>query len=178
MAGCDVVNLDANICLLGQSEVACNLIRECDHLTGAVHFEYAMPEGSPNANIWILQHNNEWEWQGPDAANVPAPTIPAGVQPTIAPPAAVTLPAVQTEAAPPSGTWQFQAQPAVITPNLGPANPTPAGASAGALIPSGTILDDLTLPNLQQTIGDTGIPLWMLLAAGATAAYFVFGGKR
>jgi len=85
------------------------------------------------------------------------------------------------EAAPPPGTWSFDAQPAIINPNLGPAPPqtaTPLQTAGPSLI---TLIDDLTgsspiTETLQQAVG--GIPLWMLLVAAAAGAYMILGDKR
>jgi hypothetical protein len=49
-------------CVLNGQTVSCTLIRECDPYTGAVHFEYAMPQGSPNADVWQLNANGSWSW--------------------------------------------------------------------------------------------------------------------
>lgn len=81
---CPVVSLENNECMLNGMPVACNLIRECDHLTGARHWEYALPDGNTNANIWVLQSDGGWEFNGPDQPNVPPPTLPDYVQPVFA----------------------------------------------------------------------------------------------
>ena len=104
----------------------------------------------------------------------PAPLI-------VAPPVSIIVPALPpSEAPPPTGTWRFDAQPAVINPNLGPAPPQPAPPLQTAGPSFITLLDDLTgssriTETLQQGVG--GIPLWMLIAAAA-AAYMMFGDKR
>jgi len=44
--GCNVVDLSRNACLLDDgTEYGCNGIQECDPLTGAVHYQYALPGG-------------------------------------------------------------------------------------------------------------------------------------
>lgn len=100
---------------------------------------------------------------------------PPAVYPRIPPPAPF-------EAPPPPGTWQFDAQPVVINPNLGPA---PAHTATPLLSVGPTsmiaVIDDLTggapiAETLQQTVG--GIPIWMLIAAAAAAAYLMLGDKR
>lgn len=70
--------------------ISCNLIRECDPYTGAMHWEYAMPEGSDNANIAVYD-GGKWTWndaQGNSAAfpsgmNTPLPSAEqiAGTEP-------------------------------------------------------------------------------------------------
>lgn len=209
LGNCPAVDIDNNICMLNGQEVACNLIRECDGQTGAQHFEYAMPFGNPNVNIWVLGPDGNFTWSGPDDPPGPPPSRPAGMQPAFAegdgyyqptepqsavwptaptnysaPPASpvIQTPAVQVirEAAPPPGTFTFDAEPGVITPQLGPA-PSGTTTPSGSAVPAqAIILDDLTsgLPipsSLKKEIG--GIPIWALLAA-AVAAYLMFGDKR
>lgn len=72
--GCDVspattlgaiIDLAANRCEWNGMEVACNIIREYDDLTGANHFEYAMPEETGNVNIWRVNADNTLTYQKP-----------------------------------------------------------------------------------------------------------------
>lgn len=50
--------------------INCNLIRECDPYTGNVHFEYALPFETGNANIWVVAGPTA-TWSGPN----PAPQV-------------------------------------------------------------------------------------------------------
>lgn len=47
--------------------INCNLIRECDPYTGNVHFEYALPFETGNANIWVVAGPTA-TWSGPNTA--------------------------------------------------------------------------------------------------------------
>ncbi len=47
--------------------ISCSLIRECDPYTGNVHFEYALPFGSENVNIWQVAGPTA-TWVGPSPA--------------------------------------------------------------------------------------------------------------
>lgn len=47
--------------------INCNLIRECDPYTGNVHFEYALPFETGNANIWVVAGPTA-TWSGPNVA--------------------------------------------------------------------------------------------------------------
>lgn len=47
--------------------ISCSLIRECDPYTGNVHFEYALPFGSENVNIWQVAGPTA-TWIGPSPA--------------------------------------------------------------------------------------------------------------
>jgi hypothetical protein len=206
MAGCPTVDIDSNICELNGQEVACNLIRECDYLTGAQHFEYALPYGNTNANIWVIGADGVWRFNGPDEPNVPPPTLPPDPQVTYAPiehqiqpiytavvtPTAISSPTpiATPELAPPSGAPTFSTPPAVINPTLGPAPQywtggapaDPADDRSSEKKPSDaggiTWLDDLTGGTLSKEIGQTGIPLWVLLVAAAATGYMLYGGKR
>lgn len=77
-AGCPM--LTDGSCAWGgdaSNAVSCNLIRECDAATGAVHFEYTLPSGPvPNANIWSVAGDGSMVWLGPDGT---PGTPPAGV---------------------------------------------------------------------------------------------------
>lgn len=120
LGSCPVIDLDNNICDLGGMEVACNLIRECDHLTGAVHFEYALPQGNVNPNIWVVQGDGTAQWNGPSAPNVPAPTVPAAPPITSFTPAPLTpnpAPVVPV-APPPPGSNSFPSMTSPLNPRL------------------------------------------------------------
>lgn len=131
---CPVVDLASNICDLGGQDVACNLIRECDHLTGATHFEYALPQGNINPNIWVFDGAIP-TWNGPNLPNVmppvipflPAPAVPsATVVPVSSPPPphqpspivpAIAPPLVR-ESAPPPGTNRYPTSTTPFNPRL------------------------------------------------------------
>lgn len=120
VGSCPVVDLENNICDLGGMEVACNLIRECDHLTGAVHFEYALPQGNVNPNIWVIQGDGTSQWNGPAAPNVPAPIVPPPPPITSFTPAPLTpnpAPVVPV-APPPPGSNSFPAMTTPLNPRL------------------------------------------------------------
>lgn len=72
-AGCPIIDRDAMLCDFGGMEISCKQIRECDGITGNVHVEYALPEASPNVNIWQLQGDGTFEYINPTA---PPPTPP------------------------------------------------------------------------------------------------------
>lgn len=55
-AGCPV-NADGD-CELNGMPVSCSLIRECDSMTGALHYEYAMPQSTGNVNINVADPNS------------------------------------------------------------------------------------------------------------------------
>lgn len=69
--------LDANFqnCLLAGAEMPCSFIRECDPYTGAVHFEYALPYGSSNVNIWDIAGDQAY-WLGPNPMPQDQPVFP------------------------------------------------------------------------------------------------------
>lgn len=213
LGNCPVVDAEAQTCLYNGMEISCKLIRECDGQTGAQHFEYAMPFGNDNANIWVMQADGTFVWNGPWAPTSPPPTVPAPytpaetdtsdysrpIIPTVQP--AVIETAIQPEMVidppytpppPPPGSFTYTPQPAVINPNLGPTSggaPAPAAGGSNTVTKTETkestapgILDDLTSGQLKdklnKEIGQTGIPLWVLIVAAAIAAYMAFGDKR
>jgi len=91
----------ANIVAMVDSGVSPYNIRELDSWTGAVHYEYAMPEPTGNVNIWVLQPSGQYVWSGPGpeppggppAPSAPAPTWPEEVPEPAPPPAAPPAPA-------------------------------------------------------------------------------------
>ena len=62
-SGCPVINLSANACIGPYGDtVGRNALPECDTLTGATHFQYALPTAVPPALNPITQ---------PPAQNIP-----------------------------------------------------------------------------------------------------------
>lgn len=64
---CPMVDESTKMCRWGNGLINCNLIRECDPYTGNVHFEYALPFGTDNANIWVVAGPTA-TWSGPNDA--------------------------------------------------------------------------------------------------------------
>jgi hypothetical protein len=211
LGNCPVVDAEAQTCLYNGLEISCKLIRECDGQTGAQHVEYAMPFGNDNANIWVMQADGTFVWNGPWAPTSPPPTLPAPYTPTATDTSDYSKPIIPTVHAsviepaitpqmvidppytppPPSGSFTYTPQPAVINPNLGPTSgsSTPAGAGSSTVTTTDrkestgpSILDDLTSGQVKETLteefGQTGIPVWLLIVAAAIAAYMAFKDKR
>lgn len=72
---CPALDASYQKCLLNGNEVPCSYIRECDPYTGAVHFEYALPYGTSNVNIWDIAGNQAF-WMGPNPMPETQPVFP------------------------------------------------------------------------------------------------------
>lgn len=145
--GCHVIDLASNTCMLDDGTIeGCNIIRECDPLTGLIHCQYGGP-GTPVPGIPICPSG------GPITFNpVPIQNLTGGtpyIPQVQTPPSPVIPPSVPYGGLPPSSTP--------------PASSTPAGDGTGTqststgFNPMG-FLTEATF---------AGIPNWVWLAGGA-----------
>lgn len=78
-AGCPIT--PQGDCVLNGMPVSCSIIRECDSITGNLHYEYAMPYSTGNVNINVAdtQGNligyNDQQGRFVDTANVPISSL-------------------------------------------------------------------------------------------------------
>lgn len=72
---CPALDSTFTNCLLNGTQMPCSYIRECDAYTGAVHFEYALPYGSTNENIWQISGDSA-VWVGSEPAPTSTPVFP------------------------------------------------------------------------------------------------------
>jgi hypothetical protein len=186
---------------------SCTLYRECDPVTGAVHFEYTLPSGVvKQANMWTVNPDGTGMiWLGPDGT--PA-TPPAGlVKPTTAeitsgaplpqwtnlsepwipgtavPPAKTTTPPATTTT--PASTqnvapdWfsTLQSQLSKLSASVANTAAPPANASGSGTSGSTT---DKSAAN-SSTSGGTiipGVPDMYLYLGAAAAALLLLMGKK
>lgn len=78
-AGCPIT--PQGDCVLNGMPVSCSIIRECDSVTGNLHYEYALPfqSGNVNINVADTQGNligyNDQQGRFVDTANVPIASL-------------------------------------------------------------------------------------------------------
>lgn len=78
-AGCPIT--PQGDCVLNGMPVSCSLIRECDSVTGNLHYEYAMPQSTGNVNINVadtqgnLVGYNNAQGRFVDTADVPISSL-------------------------------------------------------------------------------------------------------
>lgn len=167
--GCPVVNLASNACKLGPNIVGCNAIQECDALTGATHFQYALPtfatSGNPNPNLAIAPVGTPISNAtfAPLMGNAPGltPSTPASSQPT----------ASQVSAA--------------ASEPVSYAGPVPVSSSGGSS-PQGNASSSSSTNSSSTATGTDwltqsmfgGIPNWGLLAGALALGWMFIGGRR
>jgi len=166
--GCPVVKGSGPgaVCSINGQPILCSAVRECDPMTGTVHFEYALP--FPTGNVDILE-------VGPSGAVVGYQGAPQG-----SPATQQTIPTgtiVEKGGIP---TYQYPAAPAASAPATtsgsgvtqtdvhGAQQTGPGGASAGAGV---TQTQSMRALLTNTTIG--GIPNWVLILAVSGAIYFM-----
>lgn len=167
---CPAIDSSVTMCKLPYLDqtVQCNLIRECDQYTGALHFEFALPYGSPNQNIWQISGSNA-VWIGPAPAPTSTPVFPAYVADAITfdntqtnDPNAYSVPLVT--AAPTGGTTPTSTQLYTVTPT-GAAVPAPSSDQPPPIY---------TPPSSGSGSGSGSTPppadLWQTINAGAQKA--------
>ena len=176
-AGCPAVDIAKNQCQLPGDEAGqitpCTLIRECDGLTGALHYQYALPAGTAtNANIltWTGDH-----WEKSNDVGTPN-SVPVIAPPSWNPSASVTAAPsgapVQTVVSTPT-----VAAPRPTTPSATPnqsATPSPAAVTptGGAQLPAGGA------QLVPEALAKIGYQSWMLPAALAAGVLLFVGGRR
>lgn len=175
--GCPVIDLARNACQLpgdapGQI-TPCTLIRECDPLTGNVHWQYTLPGGSAaNANIWDVDlETSQAQYLGSSGAPVTpyAPVQVLGAPPVYAPPpAAAAVLAASVPVAPPAA--------AAVPPATPPAIPVYATGywSETEPVRDASWWDAMTGRFQTPIIG--GVSNWLLLAG--VGAALLWGMKR
>jgi len=192
--GCHVVNLATDTCMLDNGTIEnCKVIQECDPLTGVQHCQYPTPGVNPNPNLPFCT--------SAQGMSVTTPTTPSGpgtpftpntslVAPQTPAQAAAAVAKAQAAASTPKQVTAPSSNPtatpssALTSPSSSsPANPitdffasftSPSTVSAAS---SGTGFDFSFLTNGVNLFGFS-IPLWVLLAGGGAAAYFLLSGKR
>lgn len=170
--GCPVVDLSRNACQLPGDATGqvtpCTLIRECDSLTGNVHWQYTLPGGSvENANIWNVDlETNQAQYLGSSGSALTpyAPVQVLGTPPVYAP--AIPPPAAAATAA--------IAAPAVTVPPVTP--PAIPVYATGYWSETEPVRDAGwwdTMTGRFQTPIIGGISNWLLVAAGVAALMMV-----
>ena len=169
----------------------CNEVRECDPVTGAVHFQYSMPGASVTPNADILTVNPQTgvvqSYNGPTGAQSSVSPVPIGTQimnpvtgavtnPYNVAPVGPAAPVAPIANAPPAGIQTPTASVPIDTyvtqglPTLPPATSTTTTAATAN-----------PLSFLEDTVSLFGvsIPVWML-GLGAIAAVWAIsaGGKK
>lgn len=197
--GCNVVDLTKNSCMLADGTIeGCNLIRECDPLTGNVHCQYGPYPGQ------VVQPNLPFcGSSGPSASgpvskpNPTGPSTPFIPQTVFAANSGVVLPSTSTAriAAPvasspaashpaassstPSGSQPTQ--PSILQQIFSSLTPTSSATPASPVnvnvTAPGSGFDFSFLTNPVNLFG-FGIPMWVLLAGGGAVAYVALKGKR
>lgn len=180
--GCPVVRGSGStaVCSLNGQLSNCTDIRECDPMTGAVHFEYALP--FPTGNVDILEVGPSGKVvgyqgapQGSPATTQPIATgtvVEQGGIPTYQYPAAAPVtsaPAGATTSG--SGVTQTDVH---GTQQTGPGG-TGAGTGAGAQAGSSPQIQTtgFTLPAFLTNTTIGSIPNWVLIAAVLGGLYFM-----
>lgn len=195
---CPALDSSVTMCKLPylDTPVQCNLIRECDPYTGALHFQFALPYDSPNSNIWTVSGNQAF-WLGPNPMPTEQPVFPDYVNQalTFASPQLATAPSVpvvtQSQVTQPAPTSSTQTQ-----PNTNTATPPPTqtgGSNLGPVVPpAGSSLTEAAARVWKQiTAGDAGssqaasgaaavtvpwyqqIPWWVWVIVAAGGAYTI-----
>jgi hypothetical protein len=150
-AGCPV--LPNGNCDYGGMEIPCSYIRECDYMTGAVHYEYAMPESTGNVNIAVATPDqviigyNDAEGDFVDTPDyaIPPPPPPDLLVPATPPPNNSTVNAptggntTSSLTSTPQTTTSQQGNPATVTvtnANASTSSSTTAPAGSNSVNPS------------------------------------------
>lgn len=175
---CPALDTSYQTCLLNGSEMPCSFIRECDPYTGAVHFEYALPYGSQNVNIWDIAGNQAY-WLGPNPMPEEQPVFPdyvtqaytfGNTQLLSAP----SVPVVTASQSSTSGTNTAPPQP--TNQPIAPATP-PAGSSLTEV--ATRVWKQITAGDASASSAGTSAPgalpwyhqipwwAWVIVAAGA-----------
>jgi hypothetical protein len=172
-SGCDVIG--DNLCQTAlYGPTACNLVRECDPVTDAVHYQYVIGSNDPNADIANVSaaSGDIVSYNGPtgavDDALSPIPIgtpIETNGQPTYVYPQRGVTPAPPAAASPATTT-------AVTSAAV-----TAASTSAPLDLSPVPVSTDSLSSWLSQTLLD-GIPNWALVAGGGLLLLIFMGGKR
>jgi len=152
--GCHVVDLSANRCQMNDgTEEGCNAIQECDPLTGAVHFQYALPGGPSNPALPALKT------LGVDLATAPSTNY------AYAPNRALATPSGGTAFVPRAVQSNAPAPKVVTTPV--PASSSNGAAKQATAVPIiSALIDQVKNVATSETNWFDGIPNWLLVALG------------
>lgn len=174
--GCPL--LSDGTCAVGGDPTAstsCVLIRECDPLDKAVHWEYALPSGNvPNVNIWSIQADGTYVWLG--STGQPATPPPGELPPN-------ANQSVPTAAQNWFNTWQQQQHlltqpptPPNYTPPVPPTTQPPTTPLAKS--PSGTFTSSSSQTTQSNTLTDStlisGVPDIAIYIGIGLAAFLLF----
>jgi hypothetical protein len=158
---CPALDSSFQTCLLNGNQVPCSFIRECDPYTGAVHFEYALPYGSQNVNIWDIAGNQAY-WLGPNPKPDTQPVFPDYVT------QATTFGNTQllTASSVPVVTHSQVTQPA---PTSGTQTTTPTNTATTPAIQTGSNIGPATPPT-GNGLTEVATRVWKQITAGDAAA--------
>jgi hypothetical protein len=163
--GCPVVKGSGPgaVCSINGQPILCSAVRECDPMTGAVHFEYALP--FPTGNVDILEVGPSGKvvgYQGaPQGSVATTQTIPTG---TVVEQGGIPTYHPSTSG---SGVTQQDVHGKQQTGSSSASEST--GPGPQTLTP--TVVSDVKALLTNTTIGS--IPNWVLLLAAAGAIYFM-----
>lgn len=176
--GCPVVSGSgaSAICNLPSGNILCSAIRECDPMTGAVHYEYAMPY--PTGNVDILEVNPTGVvsgYQGSPAGSPSAPQpIATGTQIEQSGVATYRYPGIAV-ASPPTPPQKTTSGSGVSQTDVHGTQQTGAGtgSTGGNSSSSSTSVVGFALPAFLTDTMIYGIPNWLLIVAAGAAVFFM-----
>ena len=180
--GCNVVDLSKNSCMLADGTIAgCNLIRECDPLTGNVHCQYGPFPGQPVQPNLPFCPSSGPVTSGPSTApNPTGPSTPFVPTSVFAANSGVVLPATSTAkiAAPASsgGTSSPAGSSSAASPASSATPAVPVNINV-TNTPTGGGFDFSFLTNPIDIFGFE-IPLWLIGVAVIGGGVLLMEGKK
>ena len=165
----------------GGEEIACSLIRECDPMTSAVHFEYALPSGNnPNVDINVFDPNTGdlIGYNDASGAAVLSGPLPFGT-PIVDPATGAVIPGLPIGPAAPVPARSYVLPSVANTPAGGGATQTQVAQATNSptinvgaqVVPTFSLMDWFTGTTIDS------IPNWVL-ALGAAGLIFFLTRRR